>query len=156
VDVLTLQAAGAHYGLELSAVRAVIARPPLRPLVEAPPWAAGVFRLRGRLVPVVDLGVLHGGAPARPAYASRVVIVTARAPDGRERPLGLLAEQVTDIVPIDERSLDASGLATPAASWLGRLAPAPQGHLIQLVDVAGLLTDEVRARLVFDEEPSRD
>lgn len=156
MDVLTLQAAGVRYGLGLSAVQGVIVRPPLRPLIEAPAWAAGVFRLRGRLIPVVDLNLLHGGAPSRPSYAARVVIVTATAPDGCSRSLGLLAEHVTDIVSVDERALASPGIATPETPWLGALAPSPQGDLLQLVDVAGLLTDEVRSRLVFDEEPPRD
>jgi chemotaxis-related protein WspB len=112
-----------------------------------------VFRLRGQFVPVVDLGVLHGGTPSRAAYASRVVVVHYPTPSGEHRPLGLLAEQVTDVVTLDERDLSSSGVSMPETPWLGAMAPAGGGP-IQLVHVADLLNGEARARLFSGEEPS--
>lgn len=152
MNVLTISVAGARYGLDLTAVHRVLPRPPLRPLPGAPPWVAGVFRLRGEVVPVIDLGVLHGGVPARTAFASRVAVVLYPVPAGPPRLLGLLGDEVTDVLTVDRDGLADPGVALPESPWLGGVASLPAGDLLQVVDVAALLSDDVRARLFTGEE----
>src|SRR5665811_2304944 len=56
---------GARYGLNVRAVREIVWLPELSPIEELPPYIAGVFNLRGRIVPVMDLG-LRFGHPREP------------------------------------------------------------------------------------------
>jgi purine-binding chemotaxis protein CheW len=67
VQALLVPVHGDWYAIELVRVREVVPAPALTPLPGAPPALAGVFNLRGDVVPLFDLATLLGlpeGAPA--------------------------------------------------------------------------------------------
>jgi chemotaxis-related protein WspB len=140
-----------RYAIGVDDVRAVLPVPPLRELDLAPPWVAGLLPLMGGLVPVIDLCALHRGQPCRRAYSTRIILVRYLDQGDRERSLGLIAEEVTDVADVESGSLQPSGIAQPEAPWLGGLGTDVSGGVIQVVSVAALLTEEVRARLFKDE-----
>jgi len=78
----------------------------------APDWIAGVFRYRGAVTPVIDLPRLAAGSTGAVRLSTRIVLVEFPTPGG-PRPLGLLAERVTDL-----------GELTPAGA---EYAPATAG-----------------------------
>lgn len=145
--LLSFAVGGARYGVEIRGVRAVMPLAPLRPLDLVPSWAIGVFDVFDELVPVVDLSSLHGRRPSRRAYSTRVVLVDYAAPDRATHLLGLVAEEMTDVVDVDAGHLRDAGVAQTEAPWLGPLVPDEAGHLLQVVDVERLLPDDVRKRL---------
>src|SRR5665647_2867557 len=65
---------GARYGLDVRAVRELVWLPELSPIEELPPYIAGVFNLRGQVVPVMDLGLRFGHA-RKPFLTSDRIIV---------------------------------------------------------------------------------
>lgn len=146
MTLLSLTAGDTRYGIDVHQVRGVVPLPTLRPIAMTPPWVAGVFSSFERLVPVVDLCLLHGGRPARRRLGTRVVVTEYPLADGSTRPLGLMAEQVTDIIETDEPARPA-GVAQGDAAWLGGLVSDETAGLIQIVNPADLLTDDVRAVL---------
>jgi chemotaxis-related protein WspB len=104
---------------------------------------------RGRPLPVVDLGVLLVGTPVRPVLSSRVIVVQAPHPLGGRAPMGLLAERVTDVEAIDERSLASSGLELPDAPYLGPVfRHGPNQQLYQLITLDRLVPPGIRELLV--------
>jgi chemotaxis-related protein WspB len=109
----------------------------------------GVFRYHGQLVPALDLCQLHGDRPSRRAFGTRLVLV--RYPRGSVATLlGLVAEDVTDVVEIDRAAFQPTGVVTGEAPWLGPMGPDPTGSLTQLIRVEDLLSEAARDLLFPD------
>ncbi|MDP2795125.1 MAG: chemotaxis protein CheW [Sulfurisoma sp.] len=91
---------GERFGVDATRVRESVWLPELTPVEEAPPWIAGVFSLRGRIVPVADLN-LRFGHPAR-AYRpdDRVVVL-----ESGSVPLGLIVSDVIDVIELPLESI---------------------------------------------------
>ncbi len=85
-----------RYALPVKDVTEVIARVILRPVPLAPPCVIGRFAYRGRMTPVVDLGVLLRGTPSRDRMSTRIVVMAIARKDER-RLVGFLAEKVADL-----------------------------------------------------------
>jgi chemotaxis-related protein WspB len=94
---------------------------------------------------VIDLVQLIRGQPCPPRMSSRMVVVDYPSADGK-RPLGLLAEQITDVDRIDDKAPEEPGVTIPDARYLGRVFRTSSG-LVQLVEVKALLSAQLRAML---------
>lgn len=129
---LAFRAGPLRYALAAAGVVQVLPRRRLRPLPLAPDGVIGLLAFRGQLLPVVDLCVLLLQRPSKPLRSSRIVVC-----DCGGRQIGLLAEDVLDLIDIDDT---VPGLALPAHPWLGdhlgTAADAPQ-----LVEPAQLLPE---------------
>lgn len=65
----------ARFGLDAMLVRESIWLPELTPVEEAPPYVAGIFSLRGQIVPVIDLNLRFGHAPTPYHLSDQVVVL---------------------------------------------------------------------------------
>lgn len=135
-----------RFALPATEVISVVPFAPLRQIDGTPAWVAGVLPFFDRLVPVIDLSQLQAARRSRRAYATRIIVVSYPAASGDARPLGLLAEHVTDVLDLAPDRWRAPGIATPETPWLGPLANAA-GTWVQQVAVAELLPGAVRDRL---------
>jgi chemotaxis signal transduction protein len=66
-NVIIVTIGGGRYAVELRWVREVVSLGFVTSVPTAPPAIGGVCNLHGAILPVLDVGVLLGGAPARPA-----------------------------------------------------------------------------------------
>jgi len=127
---------GARFGVDASRVLESIWLPELTPVEEAPPWITGVFSLRGRIVPVVDLR-LRFGHPAR-TYSTddRVVVL-----DSDRVPLGVIVSDVIEVVDLPRAAVqppqfdDAAHGSAHLVVGEARVGDA----LVSLLDVSGLI-----------------
>ena len=122
----------------------------LETIAMTPDYVAGLFNYRGRHVPVIDLCRLIEGARCEDAFTSRVILVEFSPTPGHTRMLGLLAEQVTEAVPLDEAQFSSTGVTIEDAPFLGEAALTEYG-LVQRISVHDLLSDAVRT-LLFPQE----
>jgi chemotaxis-related protein WspB len=152
VTTLSFAVEDRRYAIDVASVVTVLPVPPLRPLDLAKPSVVGVFAFRGELVPVIDLSIVHAGRPSRRAFSTRVMVVRYPVGDGDRRSLGLVAEDVTDVVDIDEATLGPTPLDAPNAPWLGPVALGPGGSLVQIIGVDRLLPAEVEQMLFSEGE----
>jgi chemotaxis-related protein WspB len=143
-----------RYALDASQILEVLPLVEMRPAPQAPPGIAGVFDLRGRMVPVIDLSALVFGWPAGRCLSTRVIIAGYKDPAGEIRPLGLIAERATDTVARRLSDFVDSGMAHDGAPYLGPVARDAEG-LLQLIDVDRLLPDPVRDALFKPRENDR-
>ncbi|WP_165073056.1 chemotaxis protein CheW [Paludisphaera rhizosphaerae] len=136
--LLTFQAAGQRYAVDAKRVVEVVPRVRARPLPHAPAHLTGVFEYRGEVVTVVDLGMLLGSTAAPDRLSTRIILIDrgGAAPDRREL-LGLVAEHVDDLTPVDPAALAPIPTTIPNAPYLGGIAETNSG-MIQL-----LLVDKV-------------
>jgi len=99
---------GEEYGLPIGCVSSIIRYETVTPVPRAPVAVQGVIDLRGRVVPVVDLGKRLFGTAFEPSQRSRIIVT--------------------------ETSAGAVGLAVDAASEVAaftpdRMMPAPEAAL---------------------------
>ncbi len=144
---LAFRAGNLRLALPTTAVVEVSPRRALRPLALAPECVIGLLAFRGTLTPVVDLCRLLLGRDCAPLRSSRIIIVTLPGKSG-SRLLGLLAEDVLDLLPV---AATIPGLRLPNAPWLSEHL-ADQPDLPQLLDPAALLPQELEALFVAQAE----
>ena len=121
--------AGDIYALDVDCVLEVLEPSALSPLPGTAPIVLGLRNLRGRILPVFDLGELLGvGAGRRIDPAERYVVVAA---DGA-RIVGLAVDDVTDVLPL-------SGDVDPDDEGLLLGSMRADGALLGLVDVRAVL-----------------
>lgn len=77
VSFLVFDLHGSVYGVRSANVREIIWLPELTPVEEAPPYIAGVFNLRNRIVPVMDLNVRLGHQYRRYQICNSVIVLEA-------------------------------------------------------------------------------
>jgi purine-binding chemotaxis protein CheW len=127
---------GARYGLDVRAVREIVWLPALSPIEELPPYIAGVFNLRGRVVPVMDLGLRFGHSHETFQPGDRVIVL-----DSDATRLGVVANELHDVLEIAQAAIDEvrsyQGAGGHAQFVLGE-ARLDEG-LVMLLDVDALL-----------------
>ena len=132
--MILLRVEGREYALPLGCVVEVVRMAALAPVPDGPRHVLGLLDLRGRVVPVLDLRLRLGLAPAEPGLSTPICVVEAGG-----RGFGLVADAVTDIRPLEgpvER-LQVAPADSPVAGVThvggrlvslldpGRLAPSP-------------------------------
>ncbi|MBI4531306.1 MAG: purine-binding chemotaxis protein CheW, partial [Candidatus Latescibacteria bacterium] len=92
---------GSLYAVDALAVRETLSLPELTPIAEAPGYIVGVFNLRGRVVPVMDLDVRFGYPPSR-YHLSDAVIILERA----GVLMGIIASDVHDVRSLSTEAME--------------------------------------------------
>ncbi|HLH56134.1 MAG TPA: chemotaxis protein CheW [Verrucomicrobiae bacterium] len=116
---LIFQLGNDRYALEADRVIEVLPLVELKSLPHAPRGVAGIFNLRGRPVPAVDLSELSFGTPSRERLTTRIIVIEHTDGSGQSRPLGLIAEQVTQTVRKETEDFIDSGVSLSSAPYLG-------------------------------------
>jgi chemotaxis-related protein WspB len=118
--VLTFRVAEVAYAVAVRQVVEVVPRVALRGLPHAPDYLAGLLRYRGGAVPVVDLGLLMGGAACRERLGTRIILVDGGVHGGAGLGyLGMIAERVEEVLAVDESRRAVAGLEIGGAPYLG-------------------------------------
>ena len=127
---------------------------PLRPISHVfltPPWLAGIFSLRGEIVPAIDLAVLLGLPRAQIDDDARIVVV-----ERGTQVAGILVERLRELRTIEESAIEPPPASLPAevAAILRGLAATPTGT-VRVLDLEALLSSDRLGALVREEsEPA--
>jgi chemotaxis-related protein WspB len=140
-----------RYAIEASKVAEVVPLVQLKRLPLAPRGVAGVCNFHSQLVPVLDLSMLMLGRNSFARLGTRLVLVNYVLPSGATRLLGLLAEGATEIIQRRQTDFAETGVRNDGAPYLGKITPEQRG-IIQWIDVAQLLPQELRDRLFVEAE----
>jgi purine-binding chemotaxis protein CheW len=89
------------YGLDIAAVHEIIRMQPITKVPKAPKYVEGVINLRGRVIPVIDLGKRFGFEKAERAKNNRIVVVNIQ-----ETTLGVIVDAVTEVLRIPTDSVE--------------------------------------------------
>ena len=125
-----------QYGVDIMAVREIKGWVDITPLPRQPEYVRGVLNLRGVIVPIVDLRCRFGQGLTQATPLHIVIIVQVA-----ERPIGLLADRVLDIVSPDEAQIKPVPRVAQAQrlSFLSGMV-ATEGAMIALIDLPNLLS----------------
>jgi chemotaxis-related protein WspB len=138
-----------RYALEADRVLEVLPLLAVKRLPQAPRGVAGIFNLRGQPVPALDLSELAFGEPARERLTTRIIVVLHTDSAGRNHPLGLIAENVTQTIRKNPKDFISPGVTIAGAPYLGPIVMDAEGP-IQWLNSQHLLSPPVRD-LLFSE-----
>jgi purine-binding chemotaxis protein CheW len=94
------------FAMDIRTVREIIQVGPMTTVPLMPGFVRGVINLRGAVVPVIDLHVRFGRAPARLTKKTCIVIFDAQR-GGERVELGLLVDAVSEVIDIDGSDIEA-------------------------------------------------
>src|SRR5258707_12901791 len=63
------------YGVRIGSVREIVRVPEITSVPSAPDLIEGVIKLRGKIIPVMDLRKRFGSVPAQPDKKNRILVV---------------------------------------------------------------------------------
>lgn len=92
-QLCTFRVGGEDYAIDIMRVREIIPPLPVTPVPRAPPFVEGVVRLRGDVIPVLDVRRRLGLAVTPPTRKTKYLIVNVAG-----RRLGLIVDEVTEVV----------------------------------------------------------
>jgi purine-binding chemotaxis protein CheW len=105
-DVLRFEVSGEEFGVALPLVEEIVEYRDVTPVPGASPWIRGIFNLRGRVVPVVDLAVRIGMEP-RPVGKRSVFVISKTALGSEVVHMALVVDLVRDVVSAGEVEQEA-------------------------------------------------
>lgn len=136
--------------LPIADVRETLPVPPITRVFLTPPCLAGVFSLRGDIVPVIDLGVLLG-LPATAAGDDSKIVVVAHAVGVA----GIVVDRLRDLRTV-EPPLEPppAHLAGEVAGLLAGVIATPTGS-VRVLDARAVLTVEPLRQLARADAEGR-
>lgn len=149
MQLLTFTVAGQAYAIESRQVVEVLPLVPARPLPRTPDFIRGIFTYRGRLVPLIDLGLRLADTPPTERLSTRVIVVDYQPPGDPPQPaglIGLVAESVISICASEQADIVAPAPDLPDAGFLGRLLRI-RGRTLQMIAPNRLLPAPLAAGL---------
>ena len=128
-------------------VRETLPLLPISHVFLAPPWLAGIFSLRGEIVPAIDLSVLLGLPRTVVGDDARIVVIERGA-----KVAGILVERLCELRTIDETTIEPppAGLSVEVSAILRGIVATPTGT-VRILDLDALLSSERLGALAREE-----
>lgn len=128
------------YGLDIASVLEIDRIQPVTKVPQALSFVEGVIRLRGAIIPVIDLARRFGMPPIVPEKNTRVIIANLRG-----QSVGLIVSAVTEVVPVAASAIDKAPAMTFESNgrFVSGMARVGEG-LMSIISLDNLLsTNEV-------------
>ncbi|MBX7258724.1 MAG: chemotaxis protein CheW [Candidatus Hydrogenedentes bacterium] len=93
------------YGLQIQTVQEIVSNTPVTRVPRTPEFLRGIVNLRGRIIPVMDLGVQFGAQP-KPDTAKTCIIVVQIVRDSGKATLRLLVDEVNEVLDIHSSQVE--------------------------------------------------
>lgn len=91
-----------EYAIDISYAQEIIRVPKLTSLPNTPEFIEGVFNLRGKVIPVIDLKKRFGFGQSERSEDNRLLIL-----DLGGLKLGIIVDDVSEVIKIDEKSIQS-------------------------------------------------
>jgi purine-binding chemotaxis protein CheW len=144
VQLIGFNAGGRLYGVNIFAIREILREVPLEAIPDAPAFVAGGIRVRGTIIPAIDLKKRLGDSrPSSPQDRNWVLIVQAGKSD-----VGFLVDSVTRILKVaSDAILPAPDLILSGlrSQYIQGVCNSEFGMLVVLDLNRVLVADEVNA-----------
>ncbi|ACL65915.1 CheW protein [Anaeromyxobacter dehalogenans 2CP-1] len=140
---MTFQLAREEYGIEILTVREIIGLLEMTRVPRTRDFIRGVINLRGKVIPVIDLRLKFGMERCEPSDQT-VIIVVHCAVDGRPLTMGLLVDQVLEVLSIGPAMIEptpALGQAAPEEDFILGVGKHDR-RIVFLLDIARILSSD--------------
>lgn len=105
LQVLSFMLGNEWFGVEISGIQEVLEFRQVTKVPKTPDFMLGVINLRGKVIPVVDLGK-HFDMTLKPATLDTCIIIIHVDIDGESTPLGIMADEVKEVVDIEIKDIN--------------------------------------------------
>ncbi len=131
------------YGLPILDVREIIGLMPITAVPRAPGFVRGVINLRGKVIPVIDLRLKFGMEKCETTDQTVIIVVQCTV-DGRPLTMGLLVDQVLEVLTIDADHIEPTPSLGHAALDDGFILGVGKHdkRIVFLLDIAKILSNE--------------
>ena len=153
--ILTMNIGKERYGIDSLLVTEIV---PLVMLDQVPmvdKIIRGIFNYRGNPTPVVDLCQFFEKRACKNNQGSRIIIIDSVQKDNTARPIGLIAERVTEVLKCSESDLLTSGIASENTPFLGKVYKH-NDEMIQLIDTRKILPVSIAQKIFVDEQKNSE
>jgi len=140
------------FALACAPVVRIIPWVPLQPLAASPEAVVGLLSHQQQAIPILDLGQLVGGQASVPGLSTRIMLVHYPFPQGSNRLLGLLAEEVLEVSDLNDVEVRPCTVRRAGAPFLDRIALRGR-EIVQLITLETLLSGDMRD-VLFPEATS--
>jgi purine-binding chemotaxis protein CheW len=144
---VTLGVGGETYAVAASTVLEIVKLQPLMHIPAMPRCIRGLMNLRGTVISVIDLALQLGVGETAITDQTCLAIVDAPEADGVRSLMGVMSEEVQDVVMVEETAIEAApvfGSRVPPAYLAGMTRVGERSVL--LLDLARILSaDEILA-----------
>ena len=138
---LTFGLGGEEYGVDILRVQEVKGWTAVTKIPRAPEWVVGVLNLRGEIVPIIDMRLRF--ALDSVEYGRLTVIIVINVGKGDDaRPIGMVVDQVSDVVDVDNNAIKPApkfGTALDSSFLIG-LAEVGE-KMVMLLEADRLLSE---------------
>jgi purine-binding chemotaxis protein CheW len=136
------------YGLDIASVHEIIRMQPITKVPKAPFYVEGVINLRGRVIPVIDIGKRFGFEKTDDVKNNRIVVINIE-----DTTLGIIVDAVTEVIRIPVDSIDSvSDIVTSGqADYLMGIAKLPEKMIILLALDKLLMKDDELAGMAAQD-----
>jgi purine-binding chemotaxis protein CheW len=100
VQLCTFRIGGEDYAVDIMRVREIIPPRPITPVPRAPAFLEGVIRLRGEVIPVLDVRKRLGVPPAADARRARFLVANVAG-----RRIALVVDEVCEVIRLPRREI---------------------------------------------------
>jgi purine-binding chemotaxis protein CheW len=152
--ILTFTHNNLLFAVDSLSVREIIYLPALTPLEEAPQYITGVFNLRGKIIPVIDLNIRFGHGQ-KPYCINDCVIILER----EDAFMGIIINDVHDVIEVPESDIE------PAPTYGREDAVHPHfisgevkvgEGIVMLIDHEAILDFGIEESLKFKAQGSKE
>jgi purine-binding chemotaxis protein CheW len=140
---------GQELAISIDDVRETVPVQPVTRVYLTPPCLAGVFSLRGEILPAIDLGVLFGLPRTEVGTDSKIVVI-----EHGSGTAGVMIDRLRDLRTIETLDPPPSNLPPEIAGLLVGVAATPTGT-VRVLDAKAILSAEPLRALASTAEEGR-
>ncbi len=136
-QVALFELGGETYGIDIGAVHDIIMLQPITRVPKAPFFVEGVLNLRGRVIPVVDMGKRFGLEKSDRTKHNRIVVV-----DINGTTIGIIVDAVTEVLRIPNDAVEpASSIVAGDSDYILGIAKL-ENRMVILLDIGKVLAKD--------------
>lgn len=110
LEIVSFNLGEQEFCIDIMAIREIRGWAPVTPMPHTPPYVLGLINLRGAVIPVIDMACRLGMKMTEPSERSAIIVT-----DIGGKLVGLLVEQVSDMMSIDADDLQPAPEIIPEA-----------------------------------------
>jgi len=138
LQIVAFRVGAEQYGLDIASVQEIDRVQPITKVPQALPFVEGVINVRGKIIPIIDLGRRFGHVPIVADRQARIIIASLSG-----QSVGFIVSAVSEVVAIPVTSIDPTPPLTFDRSMRFIIGMARVGEaLISILSIDKLLSIE--------------
>lgn len=139
--LLLFEIGGGRYALDTNQVLEIVPLVKFKKIPATPDYVAGLMNYRGTGTPVIDLNQLVDSVSFEDVLSTRIIIVNYPVAGRGDRPLALIANNVTETASVQMTKPPPAGVIMDKSLYEGEIIP-DTNNIIQWFDLQKILSDK--------------